>query len=174
MPTYIYEFRIWLEILPPIALASTVTLLLLLLSREFSQRRVDSFLVVFSMGFLGVVAGLVTGQSRDPAVGTVLPAVLSLIGALTLYLIAAKAAGQQKLTAIVVIAFVVDFLVGVHWGAHSRDQYEAYITSEEVLIFQEKVKQNIRLQQLLHEKQLIQARDALGMKPRVGELHDVN
>ena len=163
MPNYLYEWRIWLEILPIPVLAGVVTILILFLSGEFHRNRLDSFLVVFSMAFLGAVTGLVTGQSRDPAVSAVVPAILSLISALTIYIVAAKGSGQQKLTSIVVITFLLDFLIGIHWGSHSRDEYEKYIASEEVLIFQEKIEQNLRLQRLLHEKQLNETRAALGL-----------
>ncbi len=55
--------------------------------------------------------------------GAVLPAVLSLVGGLAIYLVGAEKA-DQALVGTCVIALSLDLLIGSIWGAVLRDDFE--------------------------------------------------
>lgn len=98
--------------------------------RPSSDRR-TYFIVVVAFALLGLVTGVLAGFSRQSAIGAVLPAVLSLVGGLAIYLIGAKKA-DQGLVGVCVIALSVDLMIGTSWGAVLRDVYEKSFTSAEV------------------------------------------
>lgn len=79
--------------------------------------------MLLSFSLLGLVTGLLAGFSREAAMGAVLPAVLSLVGALAIYLVGVEKA-DQALVGVCVIALSLDLLVGSIWGAVLRDEYE--------------------------------------------------
>jgi uncharacterized membrane protein YhaH (DUF805 family) len=122
MPSYLTSVALW-EALWPIPLAATLIAALLLLALHPRANRRSYFLVLLSFGILGMVTGLMAGFSRQPAMGAVLPAVLSLVGALAIYLIGAEKA-DQALVGVCVIALSLNLLVGSMWGAVLRDDFE--------------------------------------------------
>lgn len=122
MPSYLTATSIWSALWPIPLSALIIAGFLLLLHRNKGQERLY-FLVVLSFAFLGHVTGLLAGFSRQPTMGAVLPAVLSLVGALAIYLIAAKKA-DQGLVAVCVIALSLGLLVSTLWGAALRDEFE--------------------------------------------------
>jgi hypothetical protein len=79
-------------------------------------------------GFIGIVAGFLTGSSRSPAVSALVPAVLTFLGLIVVYLM-----GKSRLRAIIagfaVFIFSVDLLVGVFLGSASRDRHEEFVGS---------------------------------------------
>ena len=108
-------------------MAATVAALLLLIHRPQIGRR-NFYVVLLAFALLGIVTGLLAGFSRTSAMGAVLPAVLSLVGGLGIYLIGAGKA-DQGLVATCVIALALDLLIGSLWGAVLRDDFERDLKS---------------------------------------------
>lgn len=70
---------------------------------------------------LGLVAGMLAGNSRTPAITALLPALLSLIGALSAIFFA-KDAENRYLVFACVLALAVCTFLGANWGAFWRIQ----------------------------------------------------
>ncbi len=86
-----------------------------------------TFLAIFAFGVLGFVTGKVMGNSRDAAVGTVVPAVLTLLGSISVYVIGVKGARVQGPVAAMVLCFALSLFVGSHFGAQLRYEYEVFL-----------------------------------------------
>jgi hypothetical protein len=99
-------------------LLATIGALILWLVRK------DQFWVAFfpilALSLLGFVAGTVMANSREAAVGAVLPAVLTMVGGLLVYLAGAKGLSTQSAVSIMVICFVFAFFVGTNIGSSFR------------------------------------------------------
>jgi hypothetical protein len=109
----------------PMPLASLFTSgVLFCVARPSSHER-DWFLAILAFAMLGLVTGTLAGFSREPVVGAVLPAVLSLVGGLAIYLIGAQRA-DRSLVGLSVIALAFDLFVGATWGAVLRNSDEEY------------------------------------------------
>lgn len=162
IPPYLFDLSLWLSFLPPLILSALVTHALLIFAKEKNR---DAFLLIFSMALLGIVAGISTGRSREPAVSAVVPAVLSLISVLMIYIVAAKSRDQQKLTSLVVVAFILNFFVGIHWGADVRSGIDEYANSQEYLERQANILHNVELRTVLHEKQIRDVRKKPELPP---------
>jgi hypothetical protein len=125
-----------LQLLQPQVLAAFATalvvsavfsLLAALFVRTFRLARKDFrllLLVLFSFSLLGFVTGQIMGQSREPAVMGVLPAVLTLLGGIAIYLVGAKGLQTQALVAAMVSCFALALLTGVHFGGRLRVDFE--------------------------------------------------
>jgi hypothetical protein len=97
-----------------------------------SSRRADvvlsGFLVGISLGFTGMIAGFLTGSSRAPAVSALVPAILTFIGLLIVYLIG-KGGLRSTIAGFVVFIFSANLLIGIVLGSASRDRHEEYLES---------------------------------------------
>jgi hypothetical protein len=82
------------------------------------------FLAIFAFSALGFVTGHVMGISREPAVGTVVPAVLTLLGGVAVYLVGLKGAEAQANVSAMVLCFAVALLVGSLFGSRMRIEYD--------------------------------------------------
>ena len=127
MPGYLTMPGLWAILWPIPCAAAIVAALLLLIHRPQISRR-KFYVVLLAFTLLGMVTGLLAGFSRTSAMGAVLPAVLSLVGGLGIYLIGAGKA-DQGLVATCVIALALDLLIGSLWGAVLRDDFERDIRS---------------------------------------------
>ena len=67
------------------------------------------------------------GQSREPAVGAILPAIITAMAGLFVYILGKEAAPRTLVSAIVLI-FSVSLLAGASWGGLVR---EAYLRGQE-------------------------------------------
>lgn len=89
------------------------------------------FLSGFPIGFTGIVAGFLTGSSRSPAVSALVPAILTFIGLMAVYII-----GKGRLKSIIagfaIFVFSAELLVGVVLGSTSRDRHQELLGSVEV------------------------------------------
>ena len=83
------------------------------------------FLVILTFSLLGFVTGEIMGQSRESAVGAVLPAVLTLLGGVAIYLIGSKGVQTQAMVASMVFCFAIALLMGTVYGARLRVEFEA-------------------------------------------------
>jgi hypothetical protein len=122
VPTYLLMPKIWAMMWPIPTMACLVAALLVFAHRPRISRK-SFFIVLLSFSLLGIVTGLLAGLSRTAAMGAVLPSVLSLVGALGIYLVGAEKA-DQGLVATCVIALSLDLLIGTAWGAVLRDDFE--------------------------------------------------
>jgi len=86
----------------------------------------------FPLALLGVVVGYATGLSRSSAVGDVLPAVLTFLGALSVYLMA-----QEKKSALIaavcVLVISVSLIAGMGYGSRLRFVHELQAKSFQTL-----------------------------------------
>ena len=155
MPEYLFNVTtlkaIWPIILTAVLLAWGASLFV------DKEKRKEVFLVMLTFSMMGIVTGYLTGLSSEPAVGAVVPALLSLMGGLLL-MIASKSEKNSKeeiktrlfIISIGVFIFSLTFLLGAHWGGTTRaigmfklEEYskreksklEEYIKSEEYLIW---------------------------------------
>jgi hypothetical protein len=78
------------------------------------------FLPTLALSGLGFMTGDVMGGSRMAAVGTVLPAVLTLLGGLVVYLVGVKGVHSQIAVSSMVLCFAFSFFIGAHLGARLR------------------------------------------------------
>jgi hypothetical protein len=98
-----------------LVVSAVFSLLAALFVRTFRLARKDFrllLLVLFSFSLLGFVTGQIMGQSREPAVMGVLPAVLTLLGGIAIYLVGAKGLQTQALVAAMVSCFALALLTG--------------------------------------------------------------
>jgi hypothetical protein len=84
-------------------------------------------LAVFAFSMLGFVTGELLGDSRDSAVGAVVPAVLTLFGSVAAYIISSRGVRSQTAVSASVICFVFCFLIGSLFGIQLRNDYEDYL-----------------------------------------------
>jgi hypothetical protein len=78
------------------------------------------FFIALPIALLGFIVGFLIGVSRSPAIGTVIPAVLTLIGGLGIYVFGT----ENRFKVIVgysVIVLVCTLLYGVERGAFDRE-----------------------------------------------------
>jgi hypothetical protein len=100
---------------------------------ERSKRIIGTGLLSgISLGFAGIVAGFLTGSSRAPAVSALVPAVLTFVGLVVVYLIG-KSVLRSTLAGFIVFVFSANLLVGTVIGSASRDRHEEYVQSPQFL-----------------------------------------
>lgn len=127
VPSYLVLPSLWAALWPIPCTALLTALVVQFLHRPRIARR-KFYVVVLAFASLGIVTGLLAGFSRTSAMGAVLPAVLSLVGGLGIYLVGAEKA-DQGLVATCVIALSLNLLLGTLWGATLRDDFERESTS---------------------------------------------
>ena len=108
--------------------AILITVLLFVLFRP-AKERVDFVIIIMAFSMLGLVSGYLTAFSRAPAVGAVLPAVLSLIGGLAVFLVG-KEDVNRRMVGLSVLVFSTCLLLGTGWGGVMRIVSEEYSKSE--------------------------------------------
>lgn len=167
IPTYLSQWDVWRDMLPLPILAALVALAISMgLRRQDGSTPLQNlWFAVFSMALLGIVTGYVTGLSRESAVGAVLPAVLGLVGGVSVYILGVKAVQQQSLVVGVLSAFSLCLLLGIVCGSKLRGDAERVYISQEYRNYVEAVEQNVKLKRLVYQKQLIDAREAAKLPP---------
>lgn len=134
MPPYLTFVPGWESIWPFPILAFLVAILLYLIAKIISSNEDKTFFfVIFAFSLLGLVTGYLTGFSRDPVVGAVLPAVLSLFGGLAVFLIQ-RNNNIRIVVSFSVISFIFCLLIGTAWGAQMRSVAEEYKLSADYLM----------------------------------------
>jgi hypothetical protein len=124
-----------------------------------------AFLAVLTFGLLGFVTGKILGNSREAAVGTVVPAVLTLLGSVSIYVIGVKGTRAQGPVSAMVLCFTICLLAGSHFGAQLRYDYEVFISdpgrvAERDLLLEQK-RLGLDLQRLLNYLELLKTRQSL-------------
>lgn len=166
MPTYLTNVNLWLDIIFIPIFAAFIAFILIFLVVEKKEDYKKVFIVIFSMALLGMTAGQLTGQSREPAVGAVIPAVLTFIGGLLIYIITTKNEKFQSLVSITIISFSLTLLVGTFWGSQLRHEFEVNSRNQQAMLYNEYILQQVRLEKLKNEKQIQDARKLLGLKDK--------
>jgi hypothetical protein len=127
MATYFLDAFVWkiLGVIVALGIVSAGILVPLSIPGSAKDKVLDAFVITLSMALLGGVIGYLTGQSREPAIGAILPAVLSLIGGLVLFIVTGRHDNAHRRTASVgALALVLNILVGTIWGAMARENTE--------------------------------------------------
>ena len=118
MPGYVLNLEIWKALWPLLAfsLASAFAICMTLGRKPYAAH----LQIVFALSLLGMTTGQLTGLSRESAVGAVMPAVLTLLGGVMIYLIGIKGERLQATVVMAVIGLTVNLAVGTFWGADLR------------------------------------------------------
>jgi hypothetical protein len=123
------------------------------------------FLTTFAFSLLGFVTGEILGDSREAAVGTVIPAVLTLLGVLAAYFVTSKGLkAQSAAVSAILICFTLPLLIGTLFGIRLRVEYE-YALQDPALLGQRDLalQQNklaVEIQRLQDYVTLLQLRDS--------------
>lgn len=129
------------------------------------------FVAILTFALLGFVTGEIMGQSRTPVVGAVLPAVLTLLGSVAIYLIGSKGPETQAMVASMVLCFTIALLGGSLYGARLRIEFEAGLVTPEHLKARELALEHNRyaleLQRLLNYTELLKLKRELAEKEKV-------
>lgn len=127
--------EIWKSLWPVILFPLAPSFLLTLIAQNSGQRYLafkELFFVFAAFSMLGMVTGYLSGFSREPALGAVLPAVLSLMGGLVVFLIG-KNIESRVIVSASMLLFALTLLTGAEWGADMRDKSENYKNGEDYL-----------------------------------------
>lgn len=128
MPFYLTNVGLWKCLWPILLIVVILASGIAFLAGKSGQRR-ELFFVVAAVSMLGIVTGYLAGFSRAPAIGTVLPAVLSLMGGLVIFLVG-RNSESRVIVSVSILAFSLTLLIGGGWGAVMRDTAEQYKKSE--------------------------------------------
>ena len=163
MPIYLTSFE-WARDLWPLPVLALFTSLLIFpfkkywIEEDLSGKKISTwgatYFVVFSIALLGVAIGQMTGQSREPVVGAVIPAVLGLFGTLSVYITATKELRVKLLVACSMTVFTANLMIGTFWGAKLRQYFDDYRNSQTYRLYVEQINHNVNLEKLKNEFQL--------------------
>jgi hypothetical protein len=98
-------------------------------------------------GIVGMISGYLTGSSRVSAISAIVPAALTLVGGVAVYLFT-KGGKSAVMAAFAVVNFSVMILIGVSIGARHRVQAEDYEKSYDYRV--RDLETEFRLQQYRH------------------------
>lgn len=163
MPAYLSSTYVWATLIIQIVVAVVTSAGLLLLARRQGSKlsALDLYVAILALAFVGIIAGYMTGLSRTPVVGAILPAILSVIGGLVLFIVTRDAApGFRALTAAGTIALMLNLLIGTLWGSLSREDPNSLALSA---ANQELIRQSICLKRLAFEMELRETRGKQGL-----------
>ncbi|MBX3498201.1 MAG: hypothetical protein KF889_02060 [Alphaproteobacteria bacterium] len=152
---------------PALVLAGLIVAVLVLLAMA-AQRRIrpalPAFVVssTFTVALLGFAIGYVTGNSRVSVVGEFLPAFLTLIGGIFVYVLSKDQRTPAGLATSIVFALAVSVLVSIYWGAVERDASEAAaeLAKRQRAISDEEVRYQYELERVRRTKELMGIREA--------------
>jgi hypothetical protein len=117
------------------------------------QDRLEALLGLAAFSMLGLVAGYLTGFSRTSTVGAVLPAALSLVAGLAVFMMG-RDKSVRVLVSLVALFFSASLVIGTTWGSAMRSAYEDYRTSAD-----------FRKLEALAEDDVREFRNNLGLPP---------
>jgi len=127
VPDYILNFEIW-KGLWPIPVAALIIAGLLTLCSGIKRTRRTLFSALCGFAVLGLVVGVMAGQSREPVIGAVLPAILSFLGGAAAFMMT-KGPTMRMTVGLTVVAFSLSILIGANWGADTRTRFELLSSS---------------------------------------------
>lgn len=159
IPVYLLDPTVWWSLLPIPALVLIVAAVAYGLLRR-AQPPAGALLTLLPPAaflLLGLVAGYLTGLSRESAVGAVVPAVLSLMGAVAAVLIGKtdNPRSSGRVSALMLL-LSLGLLVGTTWGSAMRQAVMDFEASESELIRKSHVELKVR-----------EFREAIGLPPEM-------
>lgn len=122
MPPYLDSLS-WLEYFWPLALFAVIVTLVIWTGYWIATRKSGkpiSLLIIFSFCSLGMTVGVMTGDSGEQTISTVLPAVLSLVGGLAVFLIGRESRDSLMIAACIA-ALSITLLLGALIGGANRN-----------------------------------------------------
>lgn len=131
VPSYLTFTPCWTS-LWPLPLAALLIAGLGFIAAWPKQGKHELFLVMSAFAMLGLVIGYLTGMSRVPAIGAVLPAVLSLLAGLSVFMMG-KDSAVRVLVSLGILVFSLSLALGSTWGAVSRRESEEYLKTPKYL-----------------------------------------
>ena len=131
MPAYLTSLIVWTTVWPLPLISFFISAALYFVNRS-KEAKENLLLVLLAFSMLGIVTGFLTGLSRTAAVGFVLPAVLSLVGGLAIFLIGSDSK-RRIIVSLSVLAFSINLLIGSSCGAITRTIAEEQIFSTKYL-----------------------------------------
>lgn len=134
LPTYLYHGESWKAIWPVPCAALFIAYFILIFDSSDDEEKKTYFSALLSFSILGLVTGIITGHSREPTVGMVLPSVLSIFGGFAIYIIG-KDASIRKLVSMCVFVLAFSLFLGIRWGAILRTEFEKQLLSSNYLIW---------------------------------------
>ncbi|WP_020175223.1 hypothetical protein [Methyloferula stellata] len=129
------------------------------------------FLAVFAFSMLGFVTGQILGDSRESVVGSVVPAVLTLLGGVVAYIFSSKGIRSQTAISAVLVCFTFSFLVGSLFGIRLRIEYEyslqdpAWLSQRDLALEQNKLA--VEIQRLQNYVVWLQLRNEFAEKDKL-------
>src|SRR5262249_1936827 len=111
------------------------------------ERFLSMLLAAFAFSLLGFVTGDLLANSREAAVGAVLPAVLTLLGGVVAYTIGSKGLQTASVTvsAGILVCFTLSLLVGSVFGTRLRVEYDFALQDPSLLGLQDLALQKNKL-----------------------------
>jgi hypothetical protein len=134
MPVYLADPNIWKAIWPVFAFAMLISIFMTLVLTRNRRIFLVVLLSMLSMALLGLTAGKLTGFSRVPAVHAVMPAVLTLIGGLLVYVVSSSDQNSKAIASSAIICLSTGLLFGTMWGSRLRQDFDDYQRSPAYLI----------------------------------------
>ena len=157
MPHYLRDPQVWAALWPLVLFPLAVSALLAFGVRSDRKEFTSSFTAIFTLSLLGITIGQLTALSRVAAMGTVLPAILTLVGGMVAYLVGVKRIRGQRLVCLAVIGLTLNLLVGGYWGSSSRIAFDEYNNSPEALaaraVAEEKARHYQAIQKLVDQQE---------------------
>ena len=120
---------VYLLVLPLLAAAAAVSLLTWLIALCFgvTGKRSGYWIYILAFALLGTVTGIAAGNSREPAISAVLPALLALVTALCGYAFTVE--GLKTLRPVIpfcILALMLSSIYGLAFGATLRSKNDKY------------------------------------------------
>jgi hypothetical protein len=121
---------IYLLVLPILIAAGIVSVFVWLIALCFkvTGKKKGFWIYILVFALLGTVTGFVAGDSREPAISAVLPALLALVTALCGYAFTVE--GLRHLQPVIpfcILALMLSSVYGLAFGANVRANYDKYL-----------------------------------------------
>lgn len=135
---FFFDIPIFILVLVLTGLAVFLFLLVLLrasIHRMTADERRDILgksIAGLPLAVTGIIIGYLTGASREPATDALLPAALTFIGGIGIF-VSRKGKNVTWTTGFVTLAFTVSLMFGVGLGANVRERHEAAENSVQAL-----------------------------------------
>jgi hypothetical protein len=97
---------------------------LLLSGQRYRVLLLRTTIAGFPLGLSGLVSGYLTGISRVPAVTALVPAILTFIGLILVYLVGRSGHLRMSVTGFCIVVFTISLLLGTSLGSISRERKE--------------------------------------------------
>lgn len=169
MPGFLVDPITWVALWPAILFPLIVASLLawIIVHSEPKQSYVTALVVIYAFSLLGVVAGFIAGNSRESITDAVVPAVLTLVGVVLVYIVSGEQRSAQRLVAAGVIAISIWLLLGTSWGAFLRRQAEQYAADPDISLARglqmEEVRFRLETAKILNDAKLKKLREDIGL-----------